>query len=290
MIKRFGIPILLILSVFSLTLSGCSKRETVQDGPPTQTSMNLHKIPDAVPKVEPIKKRGNRFGKGGKSNTYVAKKKRYQVLSSSRGYKARGIASWYGARFHRRPTSSGEPYNMYAMTAAHPTLPLPTYAKVTNLDNGQSVIVKINDRGPFRKNRLIDLSYTAATKLGIVKRGTGRVEVVSIDPRDHGGKIPKASNILPTTTTALASNAKSTAIPLQKIYLQIGNFNDRNNAEAMVKKIGTLSSMPTNITQRGNSKYQIRIGPVQNRLEAIKLTQRLAQEKLPPPVVISLKP
>jgi len=158
--------------------------------PPKHIPRNLMKTPDAVPKVEPLSHRGNRFGKNGKKNTYVALKKRYRVMPTSKGYRARGLASWYGTQFHGRTTSNGERYNMFAMTAAHPTLPLPTYAKVTNLENGKSVVVKINDRGPFHANRLIDLSYVAAAKLGVLGRGTARVEVESI-PRDHGGKIPK---------------------------------------------------------------------------------------------------
>lgn len=183
---------ILVIAAISaaLALSGCSVSRTSKrkkDGPPKHIPANLHKIPDAVPKVEPLSRYGNRFGN---SNTYVALRKRYRVMPTSRGYKARGTASWYGTQFHGRKTSNGERYNMFAMTAAHTTLPLPTYARVTNLENGKSVIVKINDRGPFHGNRLIDLSYVAAAKLGILGRGTGRVEVESIDPRDHGGIIP----------------------------------------------------------------------------------------------------
>jgi rare lipoprotein A len=165
-----------------------------KDGPPKQVPAHLMRIPDAHPKVEPLSKYGNRF-KGG--NTYIAKNKRYRVMPTSKGYRAQGYASWYGTKFHGRRTSSGEPYNMYAMTAAHPTLPLPTYARVTNLHNGKSVVVKINDRGPFRCQRLIDLSYVAAAKLGLLGKGTAPVEVVSIDPRDHGGHPPSRRHPAP---------------------------------------------------------------------------------------------
>jgi len=172
--------------LLTLALSGCSvSKRGKKDGPPKHVPANLLRTPDAKPKFEPLSRYGNRFGKNGKSNSYVALNRRYHVLPTSRGYRARGRASWYGTQFHGRKTSSGEPYNMFAMTAAHPTLPLPTYAKVTNLDNGKSVVVKITDRGPFHGNRLIDLSYVAAAKLGILGQGTGHVEVVSIDPRDH---------------------------------------------------------------------------------------------------------
>jgi rare lipoprotein A len=183
---------LIITLILSLLLSGCSApKRRKKDGPPKHVPANLLKTPDAVPKVEPLSRRGNRFGKNGSSNTYVEFRKKYKVMSTSRGYRARGLASWYGTQFHGRKTSNGERYNMFAMTAAHPTLPLPTYARVTNLDNGKSVVVKVNDRGPFHGNRLIDLSYVAAAKLGVLGRGTARVEVESIDPRDHGGRVPR---------------------------------------------------------------------------------------------------
>jgi rare lipoprotein A len=135
--------------------------------------------PDAVPKVEPKSRHGN-------MGSYVVFGRRYYTKASSRDHRERGVASWYGTKFHGRKTSSGEIYDMHQMTAAHKTLPLPTYARVTNLENGRSAVVKINDRGPFVGDRVIDLSYAAAKKLDVVKKGTARVEIVSVDPRDHG--------------------------------------------------------------------------------------------------------
>ncbi len=132
-------------------------------------------ISDAVPQAE-------RRSRSGNPNSYVVLGKRYHVMSSSDGFNQRGIASWYGTKFHGRTTSSGETYDMYAMTAAHKSLPLPTYVEVTNLDNGRRTIVKVNDRGPFHQNRIIDLSYAAATKLGILGKGTGLVEIRAIRP------------------------------------------------------------------------------------------------------------
>jgi len=191
--KIYAILLCSIL-IMTMFLTGCSTPKTIgkkkKDGPPKCIPRHLLKTPDAVPKVEPLSRYGNRFNKG-KSNTYVALKRRYRVMSTSRGYRARGIASWYGTQFHGRKTSNGERYDMFAMTAAHRSLPLPTYVKVTNLENGKSVVVRVTDRGPFHKDRLIDLSYVAAAKLGILGRGTGHVEVESIDPRDHGGAVPK---------------------------------------------------------------------------------------------------
>jgi len=161
-------------SVIILTLAllaGCSS-EPLIDGIPA----HIARIPDAVPKVEPLAKSGN-------APSYVVRGQQYHVKSNSHGYIERGLASWYGEPFHGRKTSSGEIYDMNGMSAAHKTLPLPTYARVTNLANKRSIVIRINDRGPFHESRLIDLSYTAAVKLGVDKKGTALVEVRAIDPR-----------------------------------------------------------------------------------------------------------
>jgi len=179
---RVGIGLVPLLLVG--LLSGCASsgtKDLASGDFPDPSS-----IPDAVPKVEPKSKYGN-------PESYVVFGKRYHTKSSSHGYVAKGVASWYGPNFHGRKTSSGEPYDMYAMTAAHKTLPLPTYARVTNVRNGRSAVVKINDRGPFHGNRIIDLSYSAARKLGVVAKGTAMVEVKAIDPRQPE---PKTRNDL----------------------------------------------------------------------------------------------
>lgn len=168
--------IILWTIVFCLTqLSGCSLvGSDKKDGAP-DTNFDVSQVPDAVPKAEPLSRHGNK--------SYHMNGRHYQVLKTASGYKARGIASWYGMKFHGHNTSSFEKYNLFAMTAASPTLPLPTYVKVKNLSNGKEVIVKVNDRGPFRSNRIIDLSYAAAQKLGFIHNGTARVEVTAIDTR-----------------------------------------------------------------------------------------------------------
>ena len=144
-------------------------------------SVPVFGVPDAVPRAEVKTRSGN-------PESYEVDGKEYHVLDTSRGYSQRGIASWYGQAFHGRSTSSGEPYDMYLMTAAHKTLPLPTYVQVTNLENGRTVVVRVNDRGPFVEGRIIDVSYVAAQRLGMVGRGTAQVEVVALDPpaRDPG--------------------------------------------------------------------------------------------------------
>ena len=169
---------LLLLKVLLpvLLLAGCG-------GSPTR-DVRLADVPGAKPKVEPKAKLGN-------MDSYVVFGKTYRPKPTSRDFVERGIASWYGPKFHGKKTSSGERYDMHQWTAAHKTLPLPSYVLVTNLENGRSLIVKVNDRGPFVGDRIIDLSYAAAKELGVDKKGTALVQVTSIDPRDHDGKLPK---------------------------------------------------------------------------------------------------
>lgn len=165
----------LLVWLTPVLLTGCASRGGQVDATPEEVPPHIARIPDAVPKVEPLSRSGN-------PKSYVVFGKRYHTKRDRRGHVERGLASWYGRPFHGRKTSSGEIYDMHAMTAAHKTLPLPTYARVTNLENGRRVIVRINDRGPFHGGRIIDLSYTAAVKLGVTKKGTAMVEVRAIDP------------------------------------------------------------------------------------------------------------
>jgi rare lipoprotein A len=144
------------------------------DGPPARPPAQLDRVVDAVPRAEPLHKSANR--------PYEALGKKYTPMTSVQPFRQRGLASWYGKRYHGQKTSSGETYDMYAMTAAHPTLPIPSYARVTNVANGKSVVVRINDRGPFRDGRVIDVSYVAAHKLGFIQAGQARVEVEAIVP------------------------------------------------------------------------------------------------------------
>jgi len=162
-----------LLLALVLLAGGCATKPT----PEQRRAIDPDSVPDAVPRVEPRSRYGN-------PPTYEVFGKRYATLRESRGFVDRGIASWYGEDFHGKRTSNGETYDMLAMTAAHKELPLPTYARVTNLENGRSIVVKINDRGPFHSNRIIDLSWVAAAKLRLAEKGTGLVEVRAIDPAD----------------------------------------------------------------------------------------------------------
>lgn len=250
--------------LLAVALSACGTlpnmtRVEPSDGPPRQ-AVDLSRIPDAVPRVEPFSKYGN-------PDSYLIGYQRYYVLRDNTGYVERGVASWYGTKFHGKRTSSGEPYDMYAMTAAHKTLPLPTYARVTNLRNGRTVVVKINDRGPFKDNRLIDLSYAAATRLGITAEGTGLVEVRALDPRNP----EPVRNPGPVTAAAPADNPS--------LYLQIGAFSSAENAERLRTRLGNVAQGNVRIVRAEIDRqtiYRVRIGPIAGVDEADRMSRELA--------------
>ena len=258
--------------VFILLLSllaGCGLKRTggyfEDDGPPRLTRIKLDRIPDAVPKDEPRSRGGNA--------SYTVNGKTYHPMSSAHGYRERGIASWYGKKFHGRRTSSGERYNMYAMTAAHKTLPLPAYVRVKNLRSGKSVIVKVNDRGPFLHNRLIDLSYVAAAKLGIVATGTGIVEVEAITPgKDKTKYIGKTEPVADTDSEPRLS-AKA-----PKLYLQVGAFRLLDNAEKLRMRLqqADFSSVIIQMLQQNKTHlFRVRIGPLATVNDGDKLVNRI---------------
>jgi rare lipoprotein A len=194
--------------------------------------------------------------------------KRYHVLPTSAGYVQRGIASWYGRDFHGLATSSGETYNMHAMTAAHTTLPLPTWVEVTNLVNGKRVVVKVNDRGPFVDNRLIDLSYAAAIELDMVRTGTTRVEVRTVaPPRDLGR---------PAEVVAAAPDA--TAADVERLYVQIGAFAQHENAERLVARLRASGFANPTVFSEPNDRrrlHRVRLGPIRDSFEFDELSARL---------------
>jgi rare lipoprotein A len=216
---------------------------------------DIDSIPDAVPKWEPRSKRGN-------PPFYTVLGKRYVVLDTAEGYVERGVASWYGPTFHGEATAMGEPYDMYGMTAAHKTLPLPAYARVTNLRNGKSVVVRINDRGPFAKNRLIDLSYTAAAKLDMLKEGTTLVEVRVVTPKDTG-QLARAEQQPPPT-----------------LYVQAGAFAEERNATqllARMKANGIQNAFVLNPPDGKSRLFRVRVGPVANTAEFDRVAAQLAK-------------
>jgi len=255
-----------LLIVIAVLLNGCgSSVPTIfesDDSAPSQ-HRDLSNVPDAVPRDEPKSRYGN-------PKSYVVRGIRYYVKDSSDGFTQRGIASWYGTKFHGRRTSSGEPYDMYAMTAAHKTLPLPTYLEVTNLNNNRRVIVKANDRGPFHANRIVDLSYAAAIRLGITAKGTGLVEIRALSARDEPDE-PEA--IRPV----IATNDKQPTAPT--MFLQVGAFSSQYNAQQLHQKLHSAAFNRAKVSptdSNGNTVYRVRIGPLSSVDEADQLVDQLA--------------
>ena len=239
------------------------------DGPGADEPANIDATPDAVPKYEPLHRFANR--------KYEALGLTYTPLTEPGNYKERGVASWYGKKFHGQRTASGETYDMYGMTAAHPTLPIPSYARVTNLANNKSVIVRINDRGPFLHERIMDLSYTAAHKLGIVGFGSSEVEVESIVP--EGAVISTLANNSPVISEPLPTAPVATYAALETgtIYLQLGAFKSRQGAESFLVKMRTeFDDAGKQIALFQKDDFaRVQLGPYATQQEA-----RVAAEKL----------
>lgn len=253
---------LFLLLISSLTvLSACSTRPA-RDGGPQATGAYVPRElpPDPVPRDEPR----SRFGNGPYYQVFGVT---YKVLDTNYAYQERGVASWYGSKFHGQPTSSKEPYDMYQMTAAHKSLPLPSYVRVRNLKNGKSVIVRVNDRGPFVANRLIDLSYAAAVKLDMIKSGTSLVEVTAIS-----FDAPPANA---ASSAVAAAPAEKTA---DRIYVQVGAFGEAENAHRrfiLLHDVGIEQAFVHRDDSVTPALYRVRIGPIADVLHYDSIVERL---------------
>lgn len=239
-------------------LSACSMLPT-QDGAPDRT-MDWDSIPDAAPQVEPLSKYGN-------PPSYVVEGQRYYVKLDSQGFSQTGIASWYGTKFHGNLTSSGEPYDMYKMTAAHKTLPLPSYVSVKNLRNSRQVIVKVNDRGPFVDGRVIDLSYAAAQKLGVVQNGTAEVEITVL-------AAPQISRSKPESPDHIVYGRNIS----QKYFVQLGAFSEINNAQKFREQLTSQAIEPTVIKSYSDSSgdfHKVQVGPLTSTQDLQTMESRL---------------
>lgn len=221
-----------------------------EDGPPLRgAEVDLARIPDAVPRAEPLCVPCQR--------PYVVAGRRYVPLPSAAGYRARGVASWYGRKFHGRPTATGEPYDMYAMSAAHPVLPLPSYAEVVNLANGRRVVVRINDRGPFRRDRLLDLSYAAAARLDLLGAGSAPVEVrVLAQPQALPG----------TQVTPTGLQVAPPGVAGARPVLQAGAFASAANARALARRLEAAGFGPIEIHAAGGL-HRVRLRPASDARE-----------------------
>ena len=212
------------------------------DGPGDKPPANLADIPDAQPKAEPLHRYANR--------PYVVFGRQYVPLAQAEGFRQRGIASWYGRRFHGQKTASGETYDMYAMTAAHPTLPIPSYVRVTHVASGRSVVVRVNDRGPFHASRIIDLSYAAANRLGFVQAGSAEVQVEAV------------------------------AAPEQAVYLQLGAFRTRENAETLQERVRREAAWLQDAVRvrMSGELWRLQVGPYLSREAARAVAERIAAD------------
>lgn len=279
------------------------------DGPGDDLPENLDSIPDAVPRLEPLHKPATR--------PYVALGKSYTPHTGLQPYKVQGIASWYGKRYHGQKTSIGEVYDMYAMTAAHTVLALPSYVRVTNLDNGRSIVVRVNDRGPFHADRVIDLSYTAAAKLDLIGNGSGRVEVEALLPGPQEGPSVVAASAMPSVSkernvspeenrdrlrlraaaeleerSGLSASSPLATAPASAvssrtengIYIQLGAFASADNAEALKRRIDPnpewFREHPRAVldVRHHGSMYRVVLGPFASRSQAQTVAERVGRE------------
>ena len=272
-----------------LLLSGCStlaSRPLPPPGPsPEILAPPLQLPPDVVPRAEPRSRYGN-------PASYEVFGRRYFVMTDASGFRERGTASWYGPGFHGERTSSGEPYDMYGMTAAHKTLPLPAYVRVENLDNGRAIVVRVNDRGPFVGDRIIDLSYSAAARLDMLRNGTAPVEVTVVTAAaasDPGAaKVPPAA--MPVAPSLPAPVAPATqlapaALPITGQFVQAGAFGSRDNAERLANHLRAagfagVELQPT-VSASGAALLRVCIGPVASAAEADDVIERLALTGIP---------
>ena len=253
------------LCLMALILVGCSSttvKENAQDGPPSGPPVDISTIPDAVPAPIQVPLKNTPYTLGGVT---------YQPLATANGYFETGLASWYGTKFHGKQTANGEIYDLYKMTAAHKTLPLPSYVKVTNVENGHSVVVRVNDRGPFHGERLIDLSYVAARKLGFADSGLAEVTIQGIDPETF---------------------ARSPIRDGQLLYLQLAALESHHNAQLLRRDIFTKTGLQARVFRSEDTTpiHRVRIGPVESPEHLEQLLESLEDGQFAAPYLVYEKP
>ena len=268
------------ITVLGLTLAGCGTQITgpaggERDGPGEHRDVSH--VPDAVPRVEPR-------SRGGNPSTYVVLGKRYYTLQDNKGFVERGIASWYGRKFHGRTTSNGETYDMYRMSAAHKHLPIPTYLEVTNLENGRRVVVRVNDRGPFHENRIIDLSYAAASRIGMLDNGTALVEIRAIDPR-----APQPAKMTRVAKTPGQGQKAAPQANVPRIFLQAGAFSDTGNAERLRRRLEDGLAQRVRVTPVASASgpvHRVQVGPLASVEMADQVAAQMHQLGVSKPLVV----
>jgi len=254
-----------------LAACGAPKRGAYyQDDGPGRTPVDVQAIPDAVPRIEPFAQANLR--------PYVVAGRRYTPIADNRGFRQEGLASWYGRQFHGKPTANGETYDMYAMTAAHPTLPIPSYARVTRKATGQSVIVRVNDRGPFHSVRVIDLSYAAAAKLDLIAPGTAMVivEAISHDQiRANSASPPAQTTASPSPPTQQKTEPQA---DIRQIFLQFGAFSIADNAYRLANRINPSVQQTATVRRGSDGLHRVLLGPYPSR-DAARAAARVIQER-----------
>lgn len=253
--------------VLTMTLAGCASQPTappdssaaehgnrpLKDGTP-EFRAELLSVPDALPRPEPVTLAGNK-------SPYTVLGTTYQVKPVNPGYRERGFASWYGTKFHGERTSNGEPYDVYAMTAAHRTLPIPCYVRVTNLENGRSTVVRVNDRGPFHGGRVLDLSYAAAYRLGYADKGTALIEFEVLDPMAPEWVAKRGESVNGTRV------ADASAAAVRKTYLQAGAFRSMESARSLQRTLASMLGQDVVIHRSDDAAspwYRVRVGPLES--------------------------
>jgi len=284
------------------SLSGCQSGDSfarLKDSGPGH-EVDVSQLADAVPRVDPITIAGNK-------NPYTVNGRTYQLMPSAKGYSEEGMASWYGNKFHGRKTSNGETYSMYGMTAAHKTLPIPAYVRVTNLANGRQIIVRVNDRGPFHAGRIIDLSYAGAKKLGYHQHGTARVRVDAIDPANfqrNSVSVPTLSeqvNKLEQIQPLLAVSSVAPLMPLvaapvaakkpaAQPFLQVGVYSSMSSAKQLQEQLSAITTYPVSVRRFGEIKtpvFKVWIGPIVDQLQMVALREQLIEQGRHKPFVVN---
>lgn len=270
----------LTLSFMAWLLAGCSSTSTpssssrykLDNDRPPEDAVDVSAVPEPEPQFEPP-------SRGGNKSPYRVLGKTYHVLPTAVGFAEEGVASWYGSKFHGYHTSNGEIYDMYKFTAAHKHLPLPSYLRVTNLDNGRQVIVRVNDRGPFHEGRIIDLSYAAASRLGVLATGTARVRVENVMPSD-----PALASAQADTPSAPAA-----AVPAAGYYLQVGAYASELSAIKVKNEVSNLVDSPVALDTRSNDGtpiHRVRVGPFANPLDARRILGILQRSRFPDTLLI----
>jgi len=285
--------------LFCLLLGACStesasdryqrERYSLKNDAYPDRVLDINNIQDAVPQQVVRTKAGNK-------SPYTVLGKTYHVMDNPSGFTQSGNASWYGLKFHGHATSNGETYDMYGMTAAHKTLPIPTYVRVTNVENGLSTVVRVNDRGPFHDDRIIDLSYAAATKLNYTNKGTAKVKIEVLDPGQNY-QVAEAKNkpapvqVEPKRQAVVASargdfrpNDQNYHLPANT-FLQVGAFSNRQSAEKARHMVQPLTEFPVIIRERSNL-FKVHIGPVIDNFELLELRELVTTRELGHPVVV----